>query len=387
VKFLQILSRVTGSYWFITQDALENITALLESRINGVDFTALTIPGAPAKDQGAVAGLPGDAVIPIHGVIGKRISSMEAACGGTDVDAIAAQFVTANSDANVKRIVLDINSPGGTVAGVPELAALIANTKSKPVLAVSDTKIGSAAYYIASAADEIRITPTADIGSIGCALAVRESLPGGQTDGKTRLRIFRSGADKMMGSDAPLTAEQAAHLQATTDQMGGGFRAFVARSRGGKVPASAMTGLSYIGNQAVANGLANKVYPSLSAALDMNNYPANKPVGSGAQLAALKTSAEDQKALLASLGKKVDAFVADVASTRQRADALFSRQSPPPSQKPKPVSESVFKTWASMPHGPERAALFEARGEEIRKGYDDFTAAQHNAWVNRSKLN
>lgn len=263
MKFVQILSRVTGSYWFITGDALENIAALLESRINNVEAIALPVASAPVR---ALAAPAGTAVIPIHGVIGKRLSALEMACGGCDVDALADAFDTANADPAVKSIVLDINSPGGTVSGVPELAEHIVAAKSKPVIAVSDTLIGSAAYYIAAAADEIRITPTATVGSIGCALAVREAIPGGQTDGKTRLRVFRSGADKLMGVDAPLTSEQAAHLQSVTEQLGDQFRAFVGSTRP-QVPAACQTGHTYFGRAAVANGLADSVHPSLRAAI------------------------------------------------------------------------------------------------------------------------
>lgn len=188
---------------------------------------------------------------------------IEAMCGVTDVDTLAAAFTAANADPAVARIVLHLDSPGGTVTGVPELAALIASTKAKPVLAVSDTLIGSAAYWLASAADEIRITPTAQVGSVGAALAVREFVPAA---GGTRLRVFRSGEHKMMGADAPLTEAQAAYLQKQVDEIGAEFRGFVSAARP-RVPASAMEGFVYRGREAVSLGFADSLHPSLAAAL------------------------------------------------------------------------------------------------------------------------
>lgn len=260
MRFAHLLARVTGTHWLITEPALDSISAILEARINGATDGVLA---ATADRSAPLAAAPGVAVIPIQGVIGKRLSAMEMACGGADVDAIAAAFDAANADANVSKIVLHIDSPGGTVTGVPELARHIYDSKTKPVEAVSDTLIGSAAYYIASAADSITVTPTAEVGSVGVVLGVREST-GQAQDGK-RLRVFRSGADKMMGTDAPLTEEQAKALQERVDSLGAMFRGDVLKARP-NVPAHAMTGLTYFGEKAVALHLADRVVPSLTRA-------------------------------------------------------------------------------------------------------------------------
>lgn len=286
MRFLHLLSRVTGMPWLITEDALANVTALLEARLNDTGDATLAAAASSApprlkperfmgdpqgqeeEEEDSPAqklGRQTDAIIPITGIIGKRVSAIEAMCGVTDVDSLATAFTSANADPAVERIVLHIDSPGGTVTGVPELAALIAGSKSKPVLAVSDTLIGSAAYWLAAAADEIRITPTANVGSIGVVAQVREAI-GGSSDGKTRLRVFRSGAHKMAGLDAPLTPEQAAHIQAGVDDLGAEFRAFVSASRP-RVPADAMQGLVYRGAASQRLGLVDSVHPSLAAAL------------------------------------------------------------------------------------------------------------------------
>jgi ClpP class serine protease len=262
MRFAHLLSRVTGTPWLITQDALENINTLLESRIAGITSEPV---GAQAVDAPSKAPA-GTAVIPIRGVIGKRLSSMEMMCGGADIEAIEAAFDAANADSNISRIVLAVDSPGGTVTGVPELAKKMYDRKRKPMIAVSDTVMGSAAYYLASAADEIIVTPTANVGSIGVVLQVRETLSTAAADGRTRLRVFRSGDDKMIGSDAPLTEAQAAMYQARTDKLGEMFRSDVTKARP-NIADESMTGLTYFGEEAVTRGLADRVVRSLAEAL------------------------------------------------------------------------------------------------------------------------
>lgn len=261
MRFAHILSRVTGTPWFITQDALEGINALLESRMLGI-----ALQEVKSELPSGLSAAVGTAVISVNGIIGKRLDGMEMACGGCDVGALESAFDSANNDAAVGRIVLHMHSPGGTVTGIPELAQKIYDTKRKPVIAVSDTIMGSAAYYLASAADEIAVTPTANIGSIGTVLQVREVLSTTAADGKTRLRVFRSGADKMIGVDAPLTEAQAAIYQDRIDKLGAMFRSDVTKARP-SVQADSMTGLAYFGEEAVARGLADRLVPNLAAEL------------------------------------------------------------------------------------------------------------------------
>lgn len=136
------------------------------------------------------------------------------------------------------------------------------------MLSVSDTLIASADYWLAAAADEIAVTPTAQIGSIGVVAMIREARDqAGEPGGSTRLRIFRSGQHKLMGADAPLTEAQAAFVQSKVDAIGTQFRAFVRRARGDQVPEDAMQGLVYDGPSALRLGLVDRVHRNLAAAL------------------------------------------------------------------------------------------------------------------------
>jgi len=262
MKFAHILSRVTGTPWFITADALAGLTSLLEARMDGLALAPME--GAEKEKHDPLHAPKGTAVIPVFGVVGKRLDPMEMACGGADIDAVAAAFHAANRDPDIERIALHFDSPGGTVTGVPELAAHIYQTKRKPVMAVTDTLMASAAYYLASAADEIVATPTATVGSIGVTLQVRETVKA--EEGSRRLRVFRSGADKALGLDGPLTEAQAAKLQGTVDFLGDMFcRDVVARRS--RVAAESMTGWAYFGQDAQRRGLVDRVVRTLDEAL------------------------------------------------------------------------------------------------------------------------
>jgi ClpP class serine protease len=93
------------------------------------------------------------------------------------MDAFRASLAQAAANPDVAAIVLDVNSPGGTYAGTPETANAVRAAAAKPVIAVVDTLCASAAYFIASQAGEVVVTPSGEVGSIG-VLAVHRTFEG-----------------------------------------------------------------------------------------------------------------------------------------------------------------------------------------------------------------
>jgi signal peptide peptidase SppA len=167
----RILRAATATPWAILPEKLEAIIGLLELRASGAKLSKAEIQarigdgrrGAPASG-GAVA------VLPLYGVVAHRMNAMNdvSAPGGTSTEMFGQAFDKAMSDPNVAAIVIDIDSPGGSVEGVPELAAKIAAARgSKPIVAVANAMAASAAYWLAAAADEIVVTPSGLVGSIG----------------------------------------------------------------------------------------------------------------------------------------------------------------------------------------------------------------------------
>ncbi len=111
------------------------------------------------------------AVVPLVGVIGKGLSSLEKALGGVDLNDFTKAFKAMEADPQVSEIWLYVNSPGGTATGVEEAAELVRNS-TKPTATYSDQIMASAGYYIGAAADRVIVAPSAIVGSIGVRLVI-----------------------------------------------------------------------------------------------------------------------------------------------------------------------------------------------------------------------
>jgi len=114
----------------------------------------------------AMHGRGGDkiAVIPVRGIL----TSDGPAYYGSSYSGIADAVDKAAADPDVKRIVLSVDSPGGEVVGLPETASVIARAaRVKPVSAIIEGTAASAAYWLASQASDITLTPSGEVGSVG----------------------------------------------------------------------------------------------------------------------------------------------------------------------------------------------------------------------------
>ena len=212
-----------------------------------VDIFGLALP-APSR-AGSVA------VIPIQGVLTAGQHPVYRVLGYADSDEISAWVQAAAADPDISAILLKIDSPGGMVRGVPELAAQIdAATAAKPVLAHTSGMMDSGAYYAACMADAVYCTPSADVGCIGAYL-VTEDWSQFYADMGIKLTMFKSGDLKGAGHpDFPLTKDQAEMFQNKIDQIGEQFRGAVKTKRT-FVQDDSMRGQSFQGSEAAARGL------------------------------------------------------------------------------------------------------------------------------------
>jgi len=143
----RILSAVYSAVWAIEPEKLKAIIGFLELKAKGVGSSPEVIAQiraenkiAAARMQNASAAGGGSvAVLPLYGLITQRsIDGDFSGPEGTSVSRFTQQFRQALNDPNVKAIVIDVDSPGGTVSGVDELAAEIYNgRKKKKITAVS----------------------------------------------------------------------------------------------------------------------------------------------------------------------------------------------------------------------------------------------------------
>ena len=214
--------------WAIQPQKLDAIVEVLALRSQGVRFSdeeAAARIGALRLGAGQGKGASGIAVLPIHGTITQRPSVFSEASGGTSTMQVAQALREAVADQSIAGILLDVDSPGGTVNGVPELAAEIRTARhKKPVVAVANTLAASAAYWLASAAQELWVSPSAEVGSIG-VFAIHEDWSSFYDAAGIEHTLIKAGKFKAEGVDfAPLSDEAKAAVQAQVDEF---YRMFV----------------------------------------------------------------------------------------------------------------------------------------------------------------
>lgn len=199
----------------------------------------------------------GTAVVPMRGFLSNDDSWM-----GSGYGQIRAALAEAVADPEVSRIALDIDSPGGTVAGAFEAADAVrqANAK-KPVTAYAGNLMASAAYAIASGAGRIVISPASLLGSIGIIVIHLDRSRMLDQAGVTPTLIF-AGAKKADGSPLqPLSERARKDMQRDVDGLYDRFVDTVAagRKRLTKTAIRATEAGVYRGRDAIQAGLADDI--------------------------------------------------------------------------------------------------------------------------------
>jgi signal peptide peptidase SppA len=267
VKYSHIVAEVFGKPWAIHPDKLRVITELVALRASGEilseEQVRERIAGANAAKRSGPNASGNVAVLPLYGVISHRMNMFQQFSGGTSTEQFTAAFRQALNDPNVKAIVIDVDSPGGSVAGVAELASEIFEARGqKRIIAVANTMAASAAYYIASAADELVVTPSGEVGSIGVFAAHQDVSKALEAEG-VKVTLVSAGKYKTEGNPyEPLSEEAQASIQALVDDFYSQFVKAVAKHR--DVTTSAVRGgfgegRMVLAADAVKEGMADKV--------------------------------------------------------------------------------------------------------------------------------
>jgi len=215
----------------------------------------------------------GIATIRVDGVIGKRLPKwMAEMFGMTDVDDIANLVQLANADPEVRGILLDIDSPGGTVSGVPEAADII-RASTKPVFAFADRLMASAAYWLGSGAAGIFATKSALIGSVGVFVPILDMRRAYEQAG-FEMEVIKSGDLKATGyPGTSLTRAQREDLQQGVDHLYGQFREFVVSRIGSvKIPDSSLQGQDFYGDQALDVGMIDEIAGRAEVIAQLKSY-------------------------------------------------------------------------------------------------------------------
>jgi len=198
----------------------------------------------------------GIAIIPIQGVLARGVPCF---CDGTDYDWIRAGFDCALADPEVKAIVFDVDSPGGTVEGCFDLADHIFNSRGiKPIWSILGESAYSAAYALASAADKMTVPRTGGAGSIGivaCHVDISKALKAAGV----KVTYIQFGERKTdAAEEKPLSDAASASFQADVNELGKLFVATVERNRAMSASKVRSTeAATFLGSDAVALGLCD----------------------------------------------------------------------------------------------------------------------------------
>jgi signal peptide peptidase SppA len=157
----------------------------------------------------------------------------------SDYSAIRAGVRRALADPSARTVDLVIDSPGGSVMGLPETADVIhAANRIKPVRAFVTGIAASAAYWLASQASTITLTPSGEVGSVG-VLDLHADISKALENSGVKLTAVTAGPHKV--ERAPFTSlsdDAKEHMQSSVDAWYGDFLGTIRRGRGARVSAS-----------------------------------------------------------------------------------------------------------------------------------------------------
>ena len=240
--------------WLITSEAMQSMAAQAAAYFDA----RFSLP--EAAENPLLTMEDGVGIIRLHGPLMRDPDLISTLLfGATDINQVADAVRQAADSKEVKSILLDIDSPGGTVNGTPELAQVVADaSKLKTIYAFSAGQMCSAAYWVASQCQAVYASPSARVGSIGVMLPFIDSAEKFRSQG-LKVEVFAAGKFKGMGTPGvPLSEEQRALLQADVEEIAADFKEAVL-ARGRRIPDEAMEGQSFSARKAQRYNLAGVV--------------------------------------------------------------------------------------------------------------------------------
>ena len=306
--------------WLMTGDALDSLMAVADRQ---GDVQALEARlGRSLDNTRNVTVRDGVAVIPVTGPIFRYANLFTEISGATSTQVLATDIQTALDDPQIKAIVLNADSPGGQATGSNELAEMIYQARgTKPIKAYVGGQAASAMYWIASAADEVIVDDTAQLGSVGVVLSLRkrEDRPGEKSN-------------EIVSSNAPNkrpemeTEAVRAQLQTRTDELASVFLDKVARNR--NIPREEVNdrfrqGGIATGALAVEAGMADRLGSLESLIAELAGSTSPTSTTRSVMMTTVKTTAELQAAIEAGTDPKtIQIAAADTVDVEKvRADA------------------------------------------------------------------
>jgi signal peptide peptidase SppA len=321
-----LVIETVGKIWGIRPEMLVPLSDIHGHVISQGTVTKLT-EARSARGGNRNGGPETVATIPLKGMLTPSPSFFSLIFGGDEGGLLGfrSSLRQAVADPKVQAIALDVDSPGGYVDLIPEIAAEIRAARTqKPVVAVSNTMMGSAAYWLGSQASEIVVSPSAEVGSIGVyqihmdqskALAMRGIAT----------TIVKAGKYKIEANPYnPLDSTAQDAIQSDVNEYYDMFTADVAKGRGvsqENVKAGYGEGRMLMAKKSVKAGLADRV-DTLEATVKRLTHPGALAALRKADAVAL---ADEELPELPNVGKDED-FVPEAQETGRAAKTVRSAQ-------------------------------------------------------------
>jgi signal peptide peptidase SppA len=275
------LIELLTSPWAIMPNKLDEIQAVYATHLRGdkIDISSVEAAlGRPLASEQQVYQLRdgGVAHFAVEGTIAPKANLFTQISGGVSSQMTLKQINSMHADPRVRSVLIELDSPGGSVFGVSAVAdAIRAMAADKPTVTLSTGMMASAGYWWGSAANAVYISGLTDfVGSIG-VVATHNYQPRAAGGQKTEVT---AGRYKRIASDtAPLTAEGQAYLQAQVDELYRVFVDAVAQSRNVSVQQvleHMADGRVFVGQQAIDAGLVDGVSSVESLVEQLASTPA-----------------------------------------------------------------------------------------------------------------
>ena len=284
MKYPRLASMIFNTPLMVRQDALDMAVSWADNAM-GLNILGLSgaIPRLAAADgfyseDGQDSATPderlltaaresGVYILPVHGPIVSRSTHMDMCTKMTSYESMRTQLNAALNDPAVIEIAFDIDTPGGSAAGMSDFANEIYAARAiKPTTAIVNFSAYSAGYGIASACGEIVVSNSSGVGSIGVIAQHADLSQKLSADGIKITAIYAGARKNDLAATAPMTDEALAWLTNLVQNNYAEFTDLVARNRGMKVEAVRATEAGvYHGSAAIAAGLADRIEPPQAA--------------------------------------------------------------------------------------------------------------------------
>lgn len=265
-ELMRLSSRLYNTPHLITQSSLESILSYVESRNQG-DFVygaeVLTI-GEKQKDTSLEDNYNPDTQVGflnINGPLTYKATGWEAMCGGASYEQILSDFQEL-ADAGAKTVVLAIDSGGGEAYAMMETAnelRVIADMHDINILSYVDGTAASAAYGLATIADEIIVNPDAEVGSIGVVVRLMNDSKAMEKEGIERTFIYAGDSKVPFAADGSFRQDFLEDIQHKVDALYSNFAHHVSTYRGiSEEAVRATQAKTFLPKEALEIGLADK---------------------------------------------------------------------------------------------------------------------------------